>query len=65
MDSRRPFLDRRPRLSLNDMTEGGKAMTTKPYEAIEGSPPINPVERLAALVGERPCTPWTRSSIAG
>ena len=27
-------------------------MTTKPYEAIEGSPPINPVERLATLVGE-------------
>ena len=26
-------------------------MTTKPFEASEGSPPINPVERLAALVG--------------
>jgi octaprenyl-diphosphate synthase len=25
-------------------------MTTKPYEASEGSPPINPVERLATLV---------------
>jgi octaprenyl-diphosphate synthase len=27
-------------------------MTTKPYETSKGSPPINPVERLAALVGE-------------
>jgi octaprenyl-diphosphate synthase len=26
-------------------------MTTKPFEASEGSPPINPVERLATLVG--------------
>jgi octaprenyl-diphosphate synthase len=26
-------------------------MSTKPFEASEGSPPINPVERLAALVG--------------
>ena len=27
-------------------------MTTKPYETSEGSPPINPVERLATLVGD-------------
>jgi len=27
-------------------------MTTKPVETREGSPPINPVERLAALVGD-------------
>jgi octaprenyl-diphosphate synthase len=27
-------------------------MTTKPYETREGSPPINPVERLATLVGD-------------
>ena len=27
-------------------------MTTRPYEASKGSPPINPVERLATLVGD-------------
>ncbi len=27
-------------------------MTTKPYETSEGPPPINPVERLATLVGD-------------